>query len=245
MRVGVLLIGNIRTFDQCVDSLRSFLGDLNADVFVGTYDLRYGYHPCVRQSTGFYSDEILSLSKISEILYPISPVEVIVDSHSEYIRRMQPLVGRGFMPDEHASLMQFFKMSDLLNVVEKRERSLGFRYDLLLKTRCDLTYLSEVQIDGVRDGEIVVDSGNVFPNDCVLLGKRDSISTLIQTMDQICRTVQERGGDSTVDIPHGILSSASEEAGLRIVDVPLMRGVVRYNREVSYPPLPSRLRRTK
>ena len=97
MRIGVLLVGNIRTIDACASSLKTFLSANSADVFVGTYDLRYGYHPCVSQSTGFISDEILSREQISELLKPLSPIKILVDEHSEYIKKKSSCIGKAFM----------------------------------------------------------------------------------------------------------------------------------------------------
>lgn len=225
--------------DVCNPSLKRFLSGLDADIFVSTYDLRYGYHPCVNQSTGFISDDILSVDEIKEMVEPLSPSQVVVDDHREYFERKSLEVGRGFHGHEYGSLMQFFKMEDAMSSIKDKESFLGFRYDVLIKTRCDLTYVGEAPTDMISENTIVVDGGNVFPNDCVLLGNRTDMERMIAQIASICRTTQDRSDDATRDIPHGILDLAAQREGLKFVETAIMKGVVRWNGEVPYPPLPS------
>ena len=242
MRIGVLLVGNVRTIDACASSLKTFLSANSADVFVGTYDLRYGYHPCVSQSTGFISDEILSREQISELLKPLSPIKILVDEHSEYIKKKSSCIGKGFMKHEHASLMQFFKLQDILCQLKQHEVSVGVRYDVLVKTRCDLFYNDSISFELTTKNSIAIDEGNVFPNDCTFFGNRDCIESIIDSLVSICRTTDDRSGTATKDIPHGLLSKAVEIVGAIFVELPLIRSVMIWNAEVKYPPLPSRLR---
>lgn len=243
MKVAVVLNGNIRTLDACIPSLKSFLCGLDADIFVSTYDLRYGYHPCVSQSTGFISDEMLSEDQVREMLQPISPSAVVVNKHQPYFESKSLEIGRGFHRHEYGSLMQFFKMEDSLSLISQRELSLGFRYDALIKTRCDLTYLTEAPVSMISEDTILIDSGNVFPNDCVLLGKRTPMERIIRRMASICRTTEDRNDNATKEIPHGMLSLAAQKENLNFIETDIMRGVIRWNGEVPYPPLPSPLRR--
>ena len=242
-RIGILLTGNIRTISACTPSLKSFLSNCNADIFVGTYNLQYGYHPWVAQSTGFISDEILSREQIVSMLNPIKPRDIIVDDHSEYVKKMSAFIGKAFLPHEYGSLMQFFKMNDVLSSIKNYETENGFKYDALIKTRCDLSYLGQAPIDRLFGDEIVVDTGNVFPNDCVLLGSRNSMVKVIETMAALCRTIDDRNSYATKDIPHGLLHMAVTNAKMNFVEMPLIKSVVRWNKEVSYPPCFSELRK--
>lgn len=243
MRVAVLLVGNIRTMKSCVASLKYFLSNLDADIFVSTYDLKYGYHPCVRQSTGLISDENLTVEEVNEVLEPLFPCTVVVDDHQRYFERKVLEIGKGFHSHEYGSLMQFFKIEDALSLILERELSHGFCYDALIKTRCDLTYVEKAPLDKLSDDGIVVDNGNVFPNDCVILGKRMPMERMIRNMASICRTTNDRTDCVTQEIPHGILAYAAQREDLKISSINIMRGVVRCNGEIPYPPLPSILRR--
>lgn len=243
MKVAVLLVGNMRTLDRCIPSINEFLSGLDADIFVSTYDLRYGYHPCVRQSTGFISDQILSGEEVEKLVEPLSPLQIVIDEHETYFTRKALEVGGGFHLHEYGSLMQVFKMEDALSLILERESSLGFRYDALIKTRFDLTYLGKAPMDMVSDNTIIVDRGNVFPNDCVLLGSRCAMERMIRQMAFICRTTKDRSNDATTEIPHGILTYAAQNEDLKFLETGIIRGVVRWNGEVPYPPLPSTLRR--
>lgn len=245
MRAAVLLIGNIRTIDVCSTSLKSFLSSMqcHVDVFVGTYDLRFGYHPYVSQSTKFISDEILSSDEIRDMLEPLSPQSLIIDNHAEYFKKMSSLVGPGFLPHEYGSLMQYFKMYDIVSDIKDHENTNGFKYDILLKTRCDLTYSRKVPFDIDFQDQIVIDEGNVFPNDCVFGGSRDSMINIIEEMVSLCKNTKVRTNDVTKDIPHGLLNTAARNCDLKFVAMPLIRAVVRWNSEVLYPPLPSRLKK--
>jgi hypothetical protein len=242
MRIGVLLVGNVRTIDACASSLKTFLSANSADVFAGTYDLRYGYHPCVSQSTGFISDEVLSHKQISELLEPLSPIKVLIDEHSEYIKKKSSCIGKGFAKHEHASLMQFFKLQDILCQLKQHEVTMGVRYDILVKTRCDLIYNDLSSFELTTKNSIVIDEGNVFPNDCTFFGNRDCMESIIDSLVSICKTTDDRSETATTDIPHGLLSKAVKTVGANFVELPLIRGVMRWNGEVKYPPLPSRLR---
>lgn len=243
MRIAVLLVGNIRTFDRCVFSFKEFVTNCKTDVFVGTYDLRYGYHPCVKHSVGLIEDELLNPSQVHDMLKPISPCDVRIDTHSEFCNDKMPIIGRGFLPHEYKSLIQFFKLEDALSMMLEHEKNNKIRYDLVIKTRCDLIYQGNIPTTLNFSNNIIVDEGNVFPNDCVIIGNRDIMEKLINKMADICKTTTDRESDATVDIPHGILNLASQSLGYNFLEAPLIRGVMRSNGEIPYPPLASKLRK--
>jgi len=67
MKTAVLLVGNVRTWEKCKDNFVEVFGKYNPDIFLATYDTRYGYHPAVRNRIGYYDDEILSRKEIADM----------------------------------------------------------------------------------------------------------------------------------------------------------------------------------
>ena len=43
MKIAIMLVGNYRTWNLCKESFIKTFGGI--DTFIGSYDLRYGYHP--------------------------------------------------------------------------------------------------------------------------------------------------------------------------------------------------------
>jgi hypothetical protein len=50
-------------------------------------------------------------------------------------------------------------------------------YDVVIKTRCDLIYNS-IDLSNVNDC-VIIDKGNVFPNDCVIATTRDNFVKIV------------------------------------------------------------------
>jgi hypothetical protein len=235
MKTAVILSGNVRTWERCRDLIVDALRNYDCDFFVSTYDLQYGYHPCVRQTIGFYDDRLLTDDEIAELFASVSPKGLRIDRHVEYGETVSRSVSPSFPASQHCSLSQFFKIKDGMRLVDEYERLNGFRYDVVVKTRCDLRLSCIPKFDVATS--VLIDSGNVYPNDCFFATNRDAADRLIHScVSHASSPIDTR---SMMVVPHGLFLMGLEDIGMRVVASPIIDCVVRQNRSVKYPALDS------
>lgn len=230
MRTAILLNGNFRTIDKCSDNILNTFNHLNPEYFVSTYRNQFGYHPYIKNFLQYQDDPVFEDSYILENFKVFNPklifIENIDDVNQIYYKELPNLHPR--MNSFESSYLQYLKIKKGLNIIEQYENLNNIKYDLIIKTRCDLMCKDIKSLDlSNLNKKLIVSTGNVYPNDCVLISERDNMFNIIDfIMNEFYRLTDTH---STNDPPHGILLSASKHNNLSIEQYPIMDYVVRAN----------------
>ena len=225
MKIAILLVGNIRTWELTKSNFFQSFGHLAPDIFLTTYNSQYGYHPHIQGRIGDNTDEWLSFEQIHNMFKGIA-----TDFN---IRQYMTDADRQRLHDKFKHLDncvgQVLGLDDAVQMMQRREE-IGFRYDVVIKTRCDLLY-NPIQLD-FNPNKIIIDSGNVYPNDCVVITSRDN---MVRIRDIVVEEIYNpKHEDSHVNAPHGLLNCAIRETGLQVDAQGIMHGVLRKSGEVHY-----------
>lgn len=227
MKTAVLLVGYVRTWDQCKDSFVNTFGYLNPDVFVSTYTLQYGHHPHIQGRIGDNTDIELTEEIIRDKFAEFDTcVDIRPPLNMEYFyNNVDPM-----FHSASASFGQQLNTHNALRAAINNERVNG-RYDMIIKTRCDLLYEPGFEIKDLHD-TVTLDSGNVFPNDCVIIANRDAMISINNfMMEEFFHPLMASSGDV---IPHQMLHNAISHSKLKINTQKIMDGVIRKTGEVHY-----------
>lgn len=227
MKVAILLIGNVRTWDQLKENFTDSFKHLDPDIFVSTYDIRYGYHPAVQQHIQdsddviLTEDEIVSMFKgVNAVTVNVEPIEKARLLFENEIPKMHP----NFVSHPH-SYLQYRKIRLATTLMEEYEKANNFKYDFVIKARCDINH-SKVDLD-VGEKQILLSSGNLYPNDVFFSTNRDSFVTMSKFfMSEFYKPIYP---DSHERPPHNLLMNGINYCGLEPIVRPIMQHVVRKN----------------
>jgi hypothetical protein len=139
---ALLITGNIRTFENCIESFEALCHRLNPDVFLCLSNRELDLHPYIRETYGYSRDRTLSLETIQLKLNSLSNIKklIVVDRDEEDHILEKDFLGR-FDPNKSWTgtdiFKQFYKMNLGLDAIQAYEKEQGITYDYLLKTRFD------------------------------------------------------------------------------------------------------------
>lgn len=234
MKTAIILNGNIRTWNLTGPSFIETFGGLAPDIFIETYDLQYGYHPHIQGVINDNADRVLSDIVIRSMLDNIAPniKHLKISSHLGVLQ---------FLDSERSKLdvnfrlidncfCQYYKYYNAMNAVVRHEQESGFQYDMIIKTRFDMMY-NPIDYTPVQDN-IIVDSGNVFPNDCIVVGTRNRMVEMANFM--YFEFYHPTNPNSHTQPPHGLLKAAIDWVGCGINTQKIMDHVVRKNGKKQY-----------
>lgn len=226
MKTAVLLVGYVRTWGQCKDSFQQAFGHLNPDIYVSTYRRQFGHHPHIQGRIGDSSDHELTEQQVRSMFDGYNAVVDIRPplSMDYFYGAVDPM-----FHSADASFGQQLNWYNAIRMMTNTEKRTG-EYDLVIKTRCDLLY--EPFEIGDRSRNVLVDSGNVFPNDCVVIANRKAMIDICNFMtEEFFRPSQQSSGHA---IPHGLLHNAINASGCGIDTAKIMHGVIRKTGEIHY-----------
>lgn len=238
MKVAIILNGNIRTWSDTKESFKKTFGPLNADCYLSTYDIQYGYHPYIQGVIGDSTDQQLSDEEVCSQFMDINLIYSSVENAKETsnINEAASKTFHSSMRGSMSSYAQYRKFLVGLFLMNNIELRTECKYDVVIKTRCDLVYedfdIKEL-VESVASNKIViVDKGNVFPNDCIFIGSRDSMFKMGQFMyDEFYNPVY---ANSNQDAPHGLLRNAINHVECGVLSRPLINHVLRKDGKVQY-----------
>lgn len=193
--VAVLLSGHVRTWEECKDSFYDMFPSNKFDIFMEAYGNQYGYHPYIQDKLKYFSDkEIHSIDGLckccrieNNVLFDCS----LFDSR---------------MRDFTHGYCQYSKLQKCIDLMTKYENYNNIKYDFIVKTRFDLIYTDEAKnIDFSSIDGLILDSNNTFPNDHIIIGKRDDIVNLPQFI--ISEYTNPTRDLSWSNPPHGLLEN--------------------------------------
>lgn len=228
-RTAVLLVGQLRTWDECKENFINTFGD-SVDIFICVSNIKYNYAPWIKDNFTGHDDCDLTESDIMNSFDGLNLKKLIIQDIKEeaaYITDEQSKfkmdVNSGF--DSFGTYGNIFKTKKVLSALEDYENENGFKYDVIIKTRFDIVY-HEIDFS-LNDTSILINSGNVFPDDCFLMTNRKSMFDLIHFMHD--EFYEPKYNNSHVSPPHGLLFNAIQNNNLSIEPKRLINYVIRKN----------------
>jgi hypothetical protein len=200
LKVAILLCGHIRTFEQCKDDFVKIFG--NYDVFLDTYDKKYGYHPYIKSVLKYEEDEEMDSKQIEDAFDGVNLKRWSVENQTEVDAEVKE-ISNGFdkkMQPFLEGYCQYRKAARCIDLMKEYEEANGFVYDICIKMRMDII-CRPIILESVPVNTVIVDQNNVFPSDCITIGSRDVIVKLpLLVMQEYTTPLPE----SEMAPPHGV-----------------------------------------
>lgn len=232
MKTAIILNGFVRTWDRVINNFMETFAYMEPYVFVTTYNKQYGYHPHIKNLFKIEEDHYLSDEQIEKLFYPVHPRLTIVEDADELDKAIA-LEQSNMHPSmrEHVNCYgQFRKLLLASRNLQMYERVNEVVFDRIIKTRSDILYHDVINFD-IRSNQVLIDSGNVFPNDCFFMTNRDAF---FNVCNSCFNQFYEPLPTSHEAPPHRLLQNAFEGAGLEIVSRKVMKSVMRATGEQFY-----------
>mgnify|MGYP003343857778 FL=1 len=219
MRTAIILTGNLRTWEQCKSSFIEMFDD-SYDVFITTYDKVYNYPPFIKEWSSYEDDVIVDCHDVHNMFDGINVKKVIVEN-DEYVKIIcqeeekkfnQEANWQGSTHEVRQYYPQFRKIKSAFESIKKYEEENGFNYDRIIKTRFDVLY-NKQELD-IETKQVLVDEGNLFPNDWFFLAERDIFENIINDIvSEFYEAKFMQEGGLPVAPPHGLLLNAIKRSG--------------------------------
>lgn len=226
MKTAIILVGNIRTWEECKYSFIETFAHLNPDIFVSTYNLQYDHHPHIKGKIQDFDDCLLTNDHIVSMFNGFNVKGFCIEKDvniSEDLKRMN-----SNMSDLEICYRQYRKFNIGIQMMKHFEKE--GNYDCVIKTRCDLIY-EKFDLNDLHNN-IIIDSGNVFPNDCIFISNRDSMVSISNIM--LNEFFEFKNKESNQNPPHGLLQGAIRQCGLTVQSQKIMNCVIRKGSKREY-----------
>ena len=96
MRIAVLLVGHVRTWEKTILSFKNKFNPVNGqntyDFFINTYDIKYGYHPHIRGCLNYWEDEFTSLNEETKAMCK----SIVIETEDQFDDEMKDVKIRYF-----------------------------------------------------------------------------------------------------------------------------------------------------
>lgn len=226
MRIAILIVGHIRTWEKCKENFIEAFGHLNSDVFLTTYDLQYNYHPAQKLNWMVgQRDVFLEEEEIVNLFKDINLIDVdyekVEDAKKDY-NVVYDFLHPNFKGEEH-TVLQSRKIIRGFDIIKKYEQKNNFTYDVIIKIRSDIHH-NKFEYD-ISNKNIIISDKNVYPNDVLFACKRNNFEKITQFL--INEFFNPRYEDSHLQAPHNLFLRAFEFSNLEIEQKDLMKYVVR------------------
>jgi hypothetical protein len=229
MKTAILLIGGIRTWDKCKENFKEVFKNCDYDVFVSTYTKKWIYHPFIKNSLNFNTEEILTKDQILNLFCDVNPKTILIDDVDQITEETKSKSNEIFK-NHHYSLCQFLKIKKIMDCVRKEEHDTNKKYDKIIKTRCDLFLNSFPDVD--YECNILIDKGNVFPNDCIFATNSISFENIINfIMNEIENPTMN---NNLENMPHTLFLNSINANNIKIITHDLVKFVSRATRDDRY-----------
>lgn len=233
MRLAIIITGHIRTWEKTKDSFVKSFSKFNPDVFLTTYDKKYGFAPYIRDLTKYYEDEDIGEDQIRAMFDGINLVNLTVDSSEEMDKYLDKIKDNIKIKYENIASFypQFYKLKREFDVLREYEKLHNFNYDVIIKTRCDLVY-NDFSAD-LTPNNVLIDKGNVYPNDVILISMRNNMEKIIEFIPNEFFNPKNPNLSSQWP-PHSIVNAAFQNANLTPVQLGIVDYVARMNLNQKY-----------
>lgn len=229
MKTAIILHGNIRTWDETKHSFLESFEYLTPDIYISTYDRQWGYHPYVKNLLSYFDDNSMDEHEIRKIFSTLSNVVDIeienADTVDENVKKIENEKFALSMKEITSCFSQFRKVDNALKKIAEYENIKNFKYDYIIKTRFDLIYNATKY--EINDNQVLIDSGNVFPNDHIIMCQRNKFFKIIDfIMNEFFNPVFENSGKLA---PHNLLKNSIIFNNLEIKTQKIVNCVLRVN----------------
>jgi hypothetical protein len=220
MKVAILLVGNVRSWELCKENFKEVFSHLNPDVYISTYDLQYDHHPYIQGVIQDADDSILSNEEIEKMFSDIDVKSLDIECSKDVVNLIK--LHDSFL-QTGSSFSQWRKFQKAMQQLD----SVGEEYDCVIKTRCDIMHNTVDFTNIDLSNTIIIDSGNVFPNDCFFATNQESMKNIANFI--ISELEDPRFSDSHISPPHNLFKNAIVEGGLNVNAQKIMNCVIRKN----------------
>lgn len=228
MKTAILLAGNIRTWELCKSNFQETFKDLDYDVFLSTYDVMYSYHPVNVSRFGVEEatiDDYYIFEQFRDVNLKGYNINQLSECSSLPFNIHEKF--KSLHPNTYWHVVQIY---NCLEYMRNYEKTTKVHYDNIIKTRCDLQY--RPTDFSYINGQLLIDSCNVYPNDCILMAERNVFIDIIGYMlDEFFTPIDP---DSHLNPPHGLLLSAINYLNIEVDKRHIMDHVIRYGGQKQY-----------
>lgn len=180
MRVAILVSGHLRTWEFCKDNFFKTFPHNMFDIFFECYDTQYGYHPYIQGKINYFDDKNVNNILGNELSKSWNITKDEIDFDKLNINHHMKEFNHGYK--------QYSKLQKCIDQMVNYEELHDIKYDYVIKTRFDLIYkdnliynirpLLDAFVMNKTTNTFILDSNNTFPNDHIIIGKRDDIINL-------------------------------------------------------------------
>ena len=176
---ALLLTGNIRTFEECIDSFNNICIQFNPDIFICISQKEFELHPYIQQEYNFYNDTVLSLELLNH-KFSISPlfaskikkIIIIDNEHDNHYTNYIQLLDTKKTWQGADIYEQVYKIKRGIEEIEIYQEQNKVKYDLIMKMRFDLTidvtYIP--LLSSIKQNELLVSHSPISePSDTILI----------------------------------------------------------------------------
>jgi len=227
MKYAIIINGNYRTWNQCRENFAQTFCDIDYDIFLTTYNRKFGYHPYIKGVLNYHIDEPISKEEILEgfkdlnvkgMLYEDMTLieDFINEENNKFDVKMQNI---------HSSFGQYRKIEEACRLIERYEQENNFKYDRIIKTRFDLTYVPFSK--NIQPNEAAITPGNCFPNDHIYILERDQfIKSNGFIMNEFYKPIYPNSHETP---PHTLLLNSFLHFNLSVKTIKMTSSLIRVN----------------
>lgn len=225
MRTAIVLNGFLRTWDKTYQNFVDTFSHLDADIFVSTYDQQYGYHSHIAAAFNAHEERVLPVEEVYNMFSGLNIKDIIIENGAEVDKFLEEnLQNCHHLMKYKNSYGQSRKLKIISDCVRRYEEQNNFKYDYIIKTRPDLLYKSDIDLSmGPQD--ILIDSGNVFPNDWFFKVNREDYYYIVDFL--ISEFYTNSAGNSHQEPPHRLHVNAFQSRNLNIIQRKLVGCILR------------------
>jgi hypothetical protein len=237
MKVALLMVGHVRTWQSCKENFKQVFKDKDFDVFITTYDLKYDYNQGVKTHLNFFEDEILKQKDLSDVFSEFSPKSIEIEDSlkinnliEEESLKFHNSFKNVYLDDNQMkpSYGYYRKLKKGLDLIEDYENNNNFKYDKIIKVRTDVIF-NYIDFNFNEDEVLVTgpNDDNEYPEDLILMCNRNNMFNIVKfIIGEFYNPVYET---SVLVRPHGLLKNAINHLNLKRVTKRFVNCILRPN----------------
>ena len=240
MNIAVLFTGNIRSFDQCKENFKKELDFLNPDYFVTTYDTRYNF----RSYVNFHNDHVLEEDYIKSLFSDMNPKAIKIDNLAKMIEFFNSEREK-FDPEMRGCdanhFLQFYKLKQGLEMISEYEKILGKKYDIIIRSRLDLTIRDINTLDLSNLNDSIINGYELYSkwvnsphsddikvwNDFFMISTPENMNKVLDNLLE--EFYKKTFPKSSYAFPHGVFEAGIIKSKLNVINKDILYRIIRYN----------------
>lgn len=146
MKSALIVTGNLRTFENCIDCFEEIIEKFDCDIFICMSNYQYDLHPYISNTHKCFNENVLTLEQVLRTINGcknfaknIKRLELI-DKHEEneqFTNDFLPRLNRDKKWIGADIFKQYCKIKNCAEMVTKYERDNNIKYNYVIKTRFD------------------------------------------------------------------------------------------------------------